>query len=83
MPKRKLFHGSNYVGAPLSDKTYRALRLNALYHNVSISDLLRVVMDAWAESPHAAIPPENLIVVELALEELMAQRKKNGPGRKD
>jgi hypothetical protein len=83
MPRRKLFHGSNYVGVAVSDSIYRALWLNALRYNVTIADVLRSVLAPWEKSPHAAIPQDELVALELALEELRAQRKGNGPGHKD
>lgn len=55
MPKKKLFNGSNYIGAPVSDETYDALRKNASAKGVSIADIIRAVLNAWAKSKYAQV----------------------------
>jgi len=72
MPKKKLFNGSNYVGFAADDKTYHALWQNAVYRNVSIADICRAVMGAWAQSKHAEIPEDKVF----AINEIVAQRMK-------
>ncbi len=75
MPKKKLFNGSNYVGAPVSDEVYNALWNNAVLRNVSVADVIRSVLTAFANSPHAAIPQDKISVVENRVKEIKAQRK--------
>lgn len=75
MPKKKLFNGSNYVGAPVSDDVYNALWNNAVLHNKSVADVIRSVLTAFAKSPRAAIPQDKLSIVENKVKELKAQRK--------
>ena len=75
MPKKKLFNGSNYVGFPVSDATYRALWMNSIYRNVSIAEIVRSIVDKWAISTFSAIPEDNLSIVESKVNKIMAQRK--------
>lgn len=75
MPKKKLFNGSNYVGAPVSDEIYNVLWNNAVLHNKSVADVIRSVLAAFAKSPHSAIPQDKLSVVENKVKEIKAQRK--------
>jgi hypothetical protein len=74
VPKKKLFNGSNYVGAPVCDETYRALWMVAVHKGVSIADIVRSVLNAWSKSPHAAIPQDKISVVETKVNEILAQR---------
>jgi len=71
MPKKKLFNGSNYVGFAADDKTYHALWQNAVYRNVSIADIIRAVMGAWAKSKHAEIPKDKQFTIDMEVAKKM------------
>jgi len=71
MPKKKLFNGSNYVGAPVSDEIFVSLWKNSIKNKVSIADIIRAVLGAWAKSPHAQLTEDE----NIAIEKIMAQRK--------
>ncbi len=49
MPKKKLFNGKHYVGAFVDDETYRVLQLHSKNRQMSIADILRMVMSKYTK----------------------------------